>query len=228
MALEDVVKGLGHRLPTQEMLVDTDNNLGTPRVVTTKVPSSSVERVAAAGDSSQGDLLKPQVRLSYAQAVNGFNPLFEEIGHGLRQGNNQSTLSRMHANNGKGTQEFDSTSSFFGRFDVKGKGVEPHHKTPSSSAENKDNDKEASDNSSPLDPQAKHGKVVCNAADLKYWSNKLEARAVIGSCFGPRPLVEQLKAGMSYNWGNKGINVPHVQYLPNGYYVFLFDDSIHA
>lgn len=61
-----------------------------------------------------------------------------------------------------------------------------------------------------------------------HWQNKLEERAVIGSCFGPRPPVERLKSWMNINWGNRGIRVPTVQYLPNGYLVFMFEDPAQA
>lgn len=53
-------------------------------------------------------------------------------------------------------------------------------------------------------------------------------RAVIGSCFGPRRPVDHLKSWMNINWGNIGIKVSFVQYLPNGYLIFMFEDPTQA
>ncbi|MCO5609647.1 hypothetical protein L7F22_063877 [Adiantum nelumboides] len=40
----------------------------------------------------------------------------------------------------------------------------------------------------------------------------------------PRPSLESLKAWVGHQWSNKNFKVEQVQYLPNNYYMFLFED----
>lgn len=48
------------------------------------------------------------------------------------------------------------------------------------------------------------------------------------SCFGPQPLVEQLRQGMNLNWENKEIIIFSLHYLPIIYFMFLFESSVQA
>ncbi|MCO5602841.1 hypothetical protein L7F22_056980 [Adiantum nelumboides] len=53
-------------------------------------------------------------------------------------------------------------------------------------------------------------------------------RKIIGLCHGARPSMEALRTWMSQNWSIRNINVTHVQYLPNGYYLFFCADPNSA
>ncbi|MCO5594821.1 hypothetical protein L7F22_048855 [Adiantum nelumboides] len=70
--------------------------------------------------------------------------------------------------------------------------------------------------------------VIIPSFELENWYNQLQDRVVIGLCHGERPSQETLRAWMNQNWTNKNIKVNHVQYLPNGYYLFFCNDSNSA
>lgn len=40
--------------------------------------------------------------------------------------------------------------------------------------------------------------------------------------------METLKSWMQANWASRGIQLPHVQYLPNNHFVFLFEEVAQA
>lgn len=67
-----------------------------------------------------------------------------------------------------------------------------------------------------------------NVMDLDKWCKNLEAQAIIGCCFDPHHLVDQLKNWMMANWELRGIKLPSVQFLPNNHYLFLFEEARYA
>ncbi|MCO5558828.1 hypothetical protein L7F22_018088 [Adiantum nelumboides] len=70
--------------------------------------------------------------------------------------------------------------------------------------------------------------VVIDNAALKNWYTQLQKRVVIGLCHGVRPSAEALKNWINIHWGSKNIKPSHVQYLPNNYYLFFFDNPVEA
>ncbi|MCO5595985.1 hypothetical protein L7F22_050037 [Adiantum nelumboides] len=64
--------------------------------------------------------------------------------------------------------------------------------------------------------------------DLTAWHNQLNDRVVLGLCHGPRPSMEVLKQWISFNWENRNVFPQHIQYLPNNYYLFFFEDANSA
>lgn len=60
------------------------------------------------------------------------------------------------------------------------------------------------------------------------WGLNLESKALIGSVHGPRPPVEILRQWMVSNWASRGVRIPTVQYLPNNFYIFYFEEASHA
>ena len=170
------------------------------------------------GTSSHEKAPNDQVRPSYAQTVVGINPLYEDFQ--ARFGSSHLPSNPVLTPTGKG----QSDSYLGGHLDkVKNpvdSGFDP------SNVESQDRD-----SSNPLPTpkaQVNRGRIYCNLDVLHSWQVKLESKAVVGSCYGPRPPVEQLRAWMNINWGNKGIKVPHVQYLPNGYFLFMFEEAAQA
>ncbi|MCO5564859.1 hypothetical protein L7F22_018527 [Adiantum nelumboides] len=70
--------------------------------------------------------------------------------------------------------------------------------------------------------------VFIPISELENWYCQLQGRVVIGLCHGVRPSLEALRTWISHTWENKNIRVNHVQYLPNGYYLFFCADSNSA
>ncbi|MCO5604697.1 hypothetical protein L7F22_058867 [Adiantum nelumboides] len=66
--------------------------------------------------------------------------------------------------------------------------------------------------------------VTIPTNELDYWYSELQQRMVIGLCHGIRPSLELLKAWVGQQWSNKNYKVEQVQYIPNNYYMFLFED----
>ncbi|MCO5579413.1 hypothetical protein L7F22_033268 [Adiantum nelumboides] len=66
--------------------------------------------------------------------------------------------------------------------------------------------------------------VIIPVNELDYWYSQLQQRMVIGLCHGLRPSLESLKSWVGQQWTNKNLRVERVQYLPNNYYIFLFED----
>ena len=173
-----------------------------------------------------------QVRPSYASTLKGINPLFEPI---AKNGGTRKPSGLPSAAHGKNTAAQGKSghashpggNPFLGSFLDKGKNRvdDPLPQTGGPSFRNKEADQAVP----PSCPPTKQGRIVCNIEDLDQWQSKLESKAVVvGSCFGPRPPVEHLKTWMSVNWGNRGLTIPHVQYLPNGYFVFMFEEPEQA
>ncbi|MCO5604478.1 hypothetical protein L7F22_058644 [Adiantum nelumboides] len=69
---------------------------------------------------------------------------------------------------------------------------------------------------------------VMYRGDIENWFDQLQDKVLIGLCHGPMPSMEALKGWVSTNWENKNIFPNHIQYLPNNYYLFFFDDSNSA
>ncbi|MCO5577382.1 hypothetical protein L7F22_031214 [Adiantum nelumboides] len=67
--------------------------------------------------------------------------------------------------------------------------------------------------------------VVIPAKELENMHTQLQDRVVIGLCHGVRPSLESLRVWISQNWESKNIRITHVQYLPNGYYLFFCTDA---
>ena len=154
-----------------------------------------------------------QVRPSYAQTLKGVNPLFE-ISPGMLRG----------LVGGSFPQSFEPNfTPIVDKVTDKGKG-----KVSDPQPVNMSQSPDPPQPNVQSDQQVQRGRIVCNMQELDVWQERLEARAVIGSCFGPRPPAEHLKAWMSVNWGAKGIKIPHVQYMSNGYFVFMFEDPEHS
>ncbi|MCO5571157.1 hypothetical protein L7F22_024891 [Adiantum nelumboides] len=70
--------------------------------------------------------------------------------------------------------------------------------------------------------------VVIPVSDLENWYSQLQDRVIIGLCHGVRPSLEALRGWISPTWENRNIRISHVQYLPNGYYLFFCVDSNSA
>ncbi|MCO5566295.1 hypothetical protein L7F22_019971 [Adiantum nelumboides] len=70
--------------------------------------------------------------------------------------------------------------------------------------------------------------VIIHVNELEYWYSQLEQRMVIGLCHGIRPSLESLKSWVGQQWTNKNLRVEQIQYLPNNYYMFLFEDPTSA
>ncbi|MCO5600611.1 hypothetical protein L7F22_054726 [Adiantum nelumboides] len=70
--------------------------------------------------------------------------------------------------------------------------------------------------------------VIIPFSELDSWYMQLQDRVIIGLCHGARPSMEALRTWMSQNWSIRNINVTHVQYLPNGYYLFFCADPNSA
>ncbi|MCO5577280.1 hypothetical protein L7F22_031107 [Adiantum nelumboides] len=66
--------------------------------------------------------------------------------------------------------------------------------------------------------------VTIPTIELEYWYKQLQQRMVIGLCHGIRPSLELLISWVGQQWSNKNFRVEQVQYLPNNYYMFLFED----
>lgn len=79
-----------------------------------------------------------------------------------------------------------------------------------------------------LPPPIPEDHIVCNDLALNSWCLNLESKTLIGVCHGVRPLVDTLKFLMKYNWESKNMKLPYVQYLPNNFYLFFFENSKHA
>ncbi|MCO5554408.1 hypothetical protein L7F22_007938 [Adiantum nelumboides] len=90
----------------------------------------------------------------------------------------------------------------------------------------------------PVNPDNVQTENVCNDADtdaviipaneLEYSYCQLHQRMVICLCHGIQPSLESLKSWVEQQWTNKNLRVEQVQYLPNNYYMFLFEDPIFA
>ncbi|MCO5573684.1 hypothetical protein L7F22_027457 [Adiantum nelumboides] len=70
--------------------------------------------------------------------------------------------------------------------------------------------------------------VVVDSSALKNWFIQLQERVVIGLCHGVRPSAEAMKAWINTHRGSRNIRPSHVQYLPNNYYLFFFDNPAEA
>ncbi|MCO5580828.1 hypothetical protein L7F22_034701 [Adiantum nelumboides] len=70
--------------------------------------------------------------------------------------------------------------------------------------------------------------IVIREEDLTAWHNQLNERVVLGLCHGPRPSMEVLKQWIAFNWENRNVFPQHIQYLPNNYYLFFFEDANSA
>ncbi|MCO5575624.1 hypothetical protein L7F22_029426 [Adiantum nelumboides] len=71
--------------------------------------------------------------------------------------------------------------------------------------------------------------LVIDRGALETWFDQLQDRVLIGGlCHGPRPSMEALKSWLTSNWENKNIFPNHIQYLPNNYHMFFFDDNSSA
>ncbi|MCO5609103.1 hypothetical protein L7F22_063325 [Adiantum nelumboides] len=70
--------------------------------------------------------------------------------------------------------------------------------------------------------------VTIDSAALRNWYAQLQERVVIGLCHGVRPSAEALKNWINVHWGSRNIRPSHVQYLPNNYYLFFFDNPVEA
>ncbi|MCO5590807.1 hypothetical protein L7F22_044782 [Adiantum nelumboides] len=70
--------------------------------------------------------------------------------------------------------------------------------------------------------------VIIPFSELDSWYMQLQDRVIIGLCHGASSSMEALRTWMSQNWSIRNINVTHVQYLPNGYYLFFCADPNSA
>ncbi|MCO5555909.1 hypothetical protein L7F22_009453 [Adiantum nelumboides] len=68
--------------------------------------------------------------------------------------------------------------------------------------------------------------------DMELWHSQLRERVVIGMCHGIHPSMETLKAWTKQQclqqWTNKNIRLCQVQFLPNNYFLFFFEDASDA
>ncbi|MCO5564995.1 hypothetical protein L7F22_018665 [Adiantum nelumboides] len=70
--------------------------------------------------------------------------------------------------------------------------------------------------------------IAITEEDLTAWHNQLNERVVLGLSHGPRPSMEVLKQLIAFNWENRNVFPQHIQYLPNNYYLFFFEDANSA
>ncbi|MCO5559353.1 hypothetical protein L7F22_012952 [Adiantum nelumboides] len=70
--------------------------------------------------------------------------------------------------------------------------------------------------------------VTINDSELEAWFSQLRERVVIGLCHGPRPFMEMLKQWIAVNLENRNVFPQHIQYLPNNFYLFFFEDANSA
>ncbi|MCO5610387.1 hypothetical protein L7F22_064623 [Adiantum nelumboides] len=70
--------------------------------------------------------------------------------------------------------------------------------------------------------------LVIDRGALETWFDQLQDRVLIGLCHGPHPSMEALKSWVASKWENKNIFPNHIQYMPNNYYLFFFDDNNSA
>ncbi|MCO5609137.1 hypothetical protein L7F22_063359 [Adiantum nelumboides] len=86
-----------------------------------------------------------------------------------------------------------------------------------------------SDSLDPTSPKQKISEGIdTREEDLIAWHNQLNERVVLGLCYGPRPSMEVLKQWIAFNWENENVFPQHIQYLPNNYYLFFFEDASSA
>ncbi|MCO5560100.1 hypothetical protein L7F22_013707 [Adiantum nelumboides] len=76
-------------------------------------------------------------------------------------------------------------------------------------------------------PQEQDG-ITIPYRDLEYWQSQLKQKVVIGLCHGIRPSLEALKTWANQQWLGRNYKLDQVQYLPNNYYLFFFDDAESA
>ncbi|MCO5556939.1 hypothetical protein L7F22_010494 [Adiantum nelumboides] len=106
-------------------------------------------------------------------------------------------------------------------FDKKGKSTLDQELNPSLGGEDLNFDKAGDPGSTPT-------AVIIPSFELESWYNQLQDRVIIELCHGSRPSLESLRVWMNQNWSNRNIRVNHVQYLPNGYYLFFCEDPNSA
>ncbi|MCO5569789.1 hypothetical protein L7F22_023504 [Adiantum nelumboides] len=70
--------------------------------------------------------------------------------------------------------------------------------------------------------------VIINNSQLEVWFTQLQEQVVSELCDGPRPSMEVLKQWISINWENRNVFPQHIQYLPNNFYLFFFEDANSA
>ncbi|MCO5609140.1 hypothetical protein L7F22_063362 [Adiantum nelumboides] len=70
--------------------------------------------------------------------------------------------------------------------------------------------------------------VTINDGELESWFSQLRERVGIGMCHGPRPSMDVLKQWISSNWENRNVFPQHIQYLPNNFYMFFFEEANSA
>ncbi|MCO5554787.1 hypothetical protein L7F22_008322 [Adiantum nelumboides] len=70
--------------------------------------------------------------------------------------------------------------------------------------------------------------IAIREEDLTTWHNQLNERVALGLCHGPRPSMEVLKQWIAFNWESRNVFPQHIQYLPNNYYLFFFEDANSA
>ncbi|MCO5579971.1 hypothetical protein L7F22_033838 [Adiantum nelumboides] len=70
--------------------------------------------------------------------------------------------------------------------------------------------------------------IAIREEDLTAWHNQLNEWIVLGLCHGPRPSMEVLKQWIAFNLENRNVFPQHIQYLPNNYYLFFFEDANSA
>lgn len=72
-----------------------------------------------------------------------------------------------------------------------------------------------------LNASKEEGTLTSPISELESWQNQLQDKVIIDLCHGARPSLEALRIWMEQTWANMNIIVNQVQYLPNGYYLFL-------
>ncbi|MCO5562061.1 hypothetical protein L7F22_015687 [Adiantum nelumboides] len=87
------------------------------------------------------------------------------------------------------------------------------------------NDNLFQENMPPADFEDGSEDLIIDRGALETWFDQLQDRFLIGHYHGPRPSMEALKNWVAASWENKNIFPNHIQYLPNNYYLFFFDDN---
>ncbi|MCO5551255.1 hypothetical protein L7F22_004754 [Adiantum nelumboides] len=165
---------------------------------------------------------------SFAEAIRGpsdrfINPLFHQASptkpgmfdnlfksHGFEWGDNTPDKNPNIYDQQDHSQGFPSSNN--GLHDDVTKGI-PHNY-----------DHQNTDQLDNKDPES----VTINDVELEAWFSQLRERVVIGLSHGPRPSMDVLKHWIFINWENKNIFPQHIQYLPNNFYLFFFEDANSA
>ncbi|MCO5548711.1 hypothetical protein L7F22_002171 [Adiantum nelumboides] len=147
------------------------------------------------------------------------HPIYEVPGNSFFSNLLHKEMDNNQGVNGKNVG--DSVINPLFKFDKKGKYALDQKLNPSLGGEDRNFDKAR-------DPGSTPAAVIIPSFELESWYNQLQDKVIIGICHGSRPSLKSLRVWMNQNWSNRNIRVNHVQYLPNGYYLFLYENPNFA